>query len=98
MLMTSPELDNVINDRVRPQLLAHGGDIEVLSVSNGVLRFRLLGQCAFCPSAGLTAEQLVAQAVTGALTGITRVVLEQGVSDSLIAQAHALLSARALTR
>ncbi|WMJ82793.1 NifU family protein [Oscillospiraceae bacterium LTW-04] len=92
MLKTNPILDKVINDTVRPQLLSHSGDIEVLSVANGILRFRLLGQCAGCPSAGLTTEKLVAQAVKNALPEITEVVLVQGVSDSLIAQARKILN------
>ena len=94
MHTTNPRLDKVIRDMVRPQLVAHGGDIEVLSVADGILRFRLLGQCAGCPSAGLTTENLVAEAVTSALPEITDVVLVQGVSDSLIAEAKKMLNER----
>lgn len=87
----NPKLEEILNDLVRPQLMLHGGDIETVSVAEGVFRFRLLGQCAGCPSAALTTENLVAQAVMQALPEIKQVVLVQGVSEHLLQQAKALL-------
>ena len=87
----SAALDQVINNQIRPQLLLHGGDIEVLSVEGGVLRFRLLGQCAGCPSADLTAQTLVREALVAALPEIKEAVLVQGVRDSLLQEARSLL-------
>ncbi len=38
------QIEQVLNETVRPQLALHGGDIESLSCEDGVYRFRLLGQ------------------------------------------------------
>ena len=41
------EIERVLNQYVRPLLRSHGGDIEVLEFTeeDGLLRFRLMGQC-----------------------------------------------------
>jgi len=41
-------------DRVRPFLLADGGDIELLAVDGNSATVRLTGACANCPSAHMT--------------------------------------------
>lgn len=89
------EVEAVLDARVRPALLTHGGDIEVLSLENGVLRFRFLGQCSGCPSASLTTEQLVEAEVTAVLPEVRQAVMVQEVSDSLLAQARALMGRHA---
>ena len=48
------EIERVLDQHVRPLLRGHGGDMEVLGLEDGVLRFRLLGKCSGCPAAGLT--------------------------------------------
>jgi Fe-S cluster biogenesis protein NfuA len=35
---------------IRPALQMDGGDIELVAVSDGVVRVRLLGTCSACPS------------------------------------------------
>lgn len=85
------EVEAILDERVRPSLRAHSGDIEVLSLENGVLRFRFLGRCSGCPSASLTTEQLVEAEVTAALPAVRQAVMVQEVSDGLMAQARALM-------
>src|SRR3954454_10986498 len=42
-------------DSVRPYLGSHGGDVELLAVSDdGTVRLRLLGSCDGCPSSSVT--------------------------------------------
>ncbi len=41
-------------ERLRPYLLRDGGDIEVLSVEDGIVKVRLLGACGTCYSSTLT--------------------------------------------
>ena len=53
------QVQEVIEERVREKLLAHEGDIEVLSVEEGIVRVRLMGKCAGCPSAWITTEELI---------------------------------------
>ncbi|MDD4312505.1 MAG: NifU family protein [Eubacteriales bacterium] len=84
-------IQQVIEERIRPQLLLHNGDIEILDWSDGVLRFRLTGQCAGCPSADLTTEELVQAELTAAVPAVKRVVLVREVAQSLLEQAYAIL-------
>lgn len=85
------EIERVLDEKVRPSLRLHGGDIEVLDFEDGILRFRFLGQCSGCPSAYLTTEQLVQEEVCAALPQVKQVVLVQQVSQSLLDQAWAIL-------
>lgn len=88
-------IEQVLDDRVRPQLELHQGDIELVDCGgNGVLRVRLTGQCAGCPSASLTVQELVAEQVCAAVPEISQVVLLGGVSDRLLNEARELLAHR----
>ena len=84
-------IEAVLDEHVRPLLRAHGGDMEVLSVEDGVVRFRLLGHCAGCPAADLTTEELINTELTQRVPGVTRALLVQQVSEGLLDQAKAIL-------
>ena len=85
------EIHRVIEERIRPQLLRHNGDMEIVNFSDGVLRFRLTGHCAGCPSADLTTEELVQAELVREIPAIKRAVLVREVAASLIDQASAIL-------
>ena len=40
--------------QVRPALQADGGDVELIEVSDGVVKVRLKGACGSCPMATMT--------------------------------------------
>ena len=40
--------------RIRPAILADGGDIELVALAAGTARVRLTGACAGCPMAHMT--------------------------------------------
>lgn len=88
------ELEAVLDQYVRPQLRGHGGDLEVLSVEDGVLRFKLTGQCAGCPAADLTTEELIRGEVAARIPTIRQVMLVRESSGELLEQARAILRAR----
>ena len=76
----------------RPALRAHGGEIEIDRLEEGVLYVKLLGQCAGCPSADLTNETIVEAELVQALPELVRkVAVVQTVSDELWEQAKKLL-------
>ena len=86
------KIEAVLDERVRPALRAHGGEIEIDRLEDGVLYVKLLGQCAGCPSADLTNETLVEAELTAALPELVRkVAVVQTVSDELWEQAKRLL-------
>lgn len=51
--LTMENVDMVLND-VRPYLVADGGNVEVVSLDNGVVSLRLQGACGTCPSSTVT--------------------------------------------
>lgn len=86
------KIEAVLDERVRPALRAHGGEIEIDRLEDGVLYVKLLGQCAGCPSADLTNETLVEAELVRALPELVRkAVVVQTVSDELWEQAKKLL-------
>ena len=50
-------------DGVRPYMHSHGGDVELLSLEDGVARLRLEGSCQGCPASAATLEQAIRQAL-----------------------------------
>ena len=41
-------------NKVRPQLQADGGDVELVDVEDGIVKVRLQGACAGCPMSQMT--------------------------------------------
>jgi Fe-S cluster biogenesis protein NfuA len=63
-------------ESVRPYLRSHGGNVELLEVSNGVVRLRLQGSCHHCPSSSLTMQQTVEEAIYGRAPEVTAIEVE----------------------
>ena len=85
-------LEQLLETLVRPALRAHNGDVELVGYQDGILRLRMLGQCAGCPSADLTNETVVEAELTAALPEVVeKVAVVQTVSDELWEQAKKLL-------
>ena len=85
-------IEEVLDEKVRPSLRAHGGEIQVDHLEDGVLYVKLMGQCAGCPSADLTNETLVEAELVKALPELVKKVsVIQTVSDELWEQAKRLL-------
>ena len=58
------KIEEVLDERVRPNLAQHGGNIEIEKLEDGVLHVRMHGQCSGCPSAELTLENIMVTADT----------------------------------
>jgi Fe-S cluster biogenesis protein NfuA len=41
-------------DEIRPQIQMDGGDVELVSVENQIVKVRLVGHCAGCPMSQMT--------------------------------------------
>ena len=52
-------IEAVLDEKVRPALRSHGGELEIDRLEGRVLYVKLLGQCAGCPSADLTNETVI---------------------------------------
>ncbi len=90
--MTIIELDRLMDEHVRPLLREHGGDAEILSYENGILRLRMLGQCAGCPAADLTNETLIEGSLRQLVPELSQVVLVHQVSEDLLREARRLMT------
>jgi len=88
------EIEKVLDERVRPDLALHGGNIRIINFDKGILLVRMTGQCSGCPSAELTMENLVNTELKQAFPAISQVVMDIGVSDDLINEAKAILQRR----
>lgn len=63
-----------ILDRLRPMLMADGGNIELIDVKDGEVFVQLVGACGMCPSSTMTLKLGVERAIKEALPEIKRVV------------------------
>jgi Fe-S cluster biogenesis protein NfuA/nitrite reductase/ring-hydroxylating ferredoxin subunit len=69
-------------DDVRPYLGSHGGDVELLGISEqGVVTLRLLGSCDGCPSSAVTLKLAVEGAVEAAAPEVTGIEVETPADD-----------------
>ncbi len=69
-------------ENVRPYLGSHGGDVELLDVSeSGVVRLRLLGSCDGCPSSSVTLKLAVEGAIEAAAPEITSIEVEDAPAE-----------------
>lgn len=50
-------------ESVRPHLHSHGGDMEVVTVEDGIVRLRLEGTCDGCPASAMTLKYAVEEAI-----------------------------------
>ena len=48
------EIQQIIEEKIRPALQADGGDIELVDVEDGIVKVKLVGACAHCPSSSIT--------------------------------------------
>jgi Fe-S cluster biogenesis protein NfuA/nitrite reductase/ring-hydroxylating ferredoxin subunit len=70
---------------VRPYLGSHGGDVELLDVTDeGVARLRMLGSCDGCPSSSVTLKLAVEGAVEAAAPEIVAIEVEEPARGSMI--------------
>ena len=85
------KINETIETYIRPLLRSHGGDMEVLSFEDGILRFKLTGVCAGCSAADLTSEDLINKELTERVPEVKQVVLVNEVSEDLLEQARKIL-------
>jgi Fe-S cluster biogenesis protein NfuA len=60
-------------DEVRPYLELHGGNVELLSVDDGVARLALEGSCNGCPSSAVTLKLAIEEAIHKAAPDVERI-------------------------
>lgn len=61
-------------EKLRPMLMADGGNIELVDVKDGEVLVHLVGACGMCPSSTMTLKMGVERALKDAMPEIIRVV------------------------
>ncbi len=67
-------------DKVRPYLDSHGGNVELLGVTDEVVRLRLQGSCKSCPSSAMTLKLAIEEAIMAAAPDV-RAIEAEGVAE-----------------
>jgi Fe-S cluster biogenesis protein NfuA/nitrite reductase/ring-hydroxylating ferredoxin subunit len=74
-------------DRVRPYMGTHGGDVELIEVTDeGVARLRMLGSCDGCASSAVTLDLAVKDAVEAAAPEIVRIEVVEDKPEQAVAR------------
>jgi Fe-S cluster biogenesis protein NfuA len=60
--------------KLRPMLQRDGGDIELVDVTDGIVKVRLTGACGSCPMSTMTLKMGVESALKKEVPGVREVV------------------------
>ena len=61
-------------DEIRPSVQADGGDIEFISVENGIVQVKMQGACQGCPGIHMTLSMTVEPMLKERVPGIRSVI------------------------
>ena len=67
------KVEAVLN-KIRPSLMADGGNVELIDVKDGVVSVRLVGACGSCPMSTMTLKHGVEHTIKSELPDIKEVV------------------------
>ncbi|MBR9647177.1 NifU family protein [Clostridium tyrobutyricum] len=82
----------VIEEKIRPYLNSHNGDIEFLDIRDGIVKIRFLGECSSCISAKYTVKDIVETSLKKEIPEIKEVQLIQYMDEEMISMAKKILS------
>jgi len=61
-------------DKIRPSLIRDGGNVELIDVSDGVVKVKLTGACAGCPMSTMTLKMGIERILKQEIPEIKEVV------------------------
>ena len=64
-------------DEVRPYIHSHGGQVELLAVSDGMVELRMSGSCAGCAASAMTLKRGIEEALRQHYPGFKQVLAEE---------------------
>ena len=67
------KVEEILN-LIRPNLIADGGNVELVEVKDGVVSLKLTGACAGCPMSTMTLKNGIERALKERVPGIKEVV------------------------
>ena len=72
--MTEKEKVEAVLEQIRPSLQADGGDIQLVSVKDGIVSVKLQGHCAGCPMSQMTIKNGVERILKQQIPEVKEVV------------------------
>lgn len=84
-------------DGARPFLQSHGGDVELLSVTDGMVRLRLAGNCRDCSSSNMTLKLAIERAIYEAAPDVTEIITGDQIVREDPGTANGLVQLRGLS-
>jgi|TARA_B100000315_G_scaffold221360_1_gene224679 Fe-S cluster biogenesis protein NfuA len=71
-----PEKEKIeeVLDKIRPNLVADGGNVELVDVNEGTVEVRLTGACGGCPMAAMTLKMGIEQVLKQEIPEVKEVV------------------------
>ena len=86
------ELVKIIDQKIRPAINAHHGDIEVMGITGeGIVQIKLTGACSTCPGAQHTLHEVIESVLKEACSEVKGVMPVFQVNEELIQAALNLL-------
>jgi Fe-S cluster biogenesis protein NfuA/nitrite reductase/ring-hydroxylating ferredoxin subunit len=71
-------------EQVRPYIHSHGGEVELVSVDDGVVRVRMSGSCQGCAASAMTLRRGIEEALRAGYPGFREVVAEEADEPRLL--------------
>lgn len=84
---------SLIEERIRPSLLEHGGDIRIKEIKGKDVGLVFQGACRTCPAAQITLEEVIEKTLREELPETGRVYLINETDPELLAFAKKLMHA-----
>jgi Fe-S cluster biogenesis protein NfuA len=72
-IMMRDKVEEVL-DKIRPQLMMDGGNVELVEVNEGTVKVRLTGACGDCPMATMTLKMGIEKILKQEIPEIKEVV------------------------
>lgn len=85
-------INKILDEKVRPQLREHEGNIELVEIKNDIAYVRMTGHCSGCPSAIYTLESIVKEEILENTNIVKDVKLHQDVDPELYDFAKKILN------
>lgn len=63
-------------EKVRPYLRSHGGNVDLVAITDGVVRLQMQGNCHGCPSSAMTLKLAIEEAIYEAAPDVTAIQTE----------------------
>lgn len=73
MISAEEKVNNAL-ESIRPFLKADGGDVELVTIEDGIVKIKLLGACRSCDISHITMKVGVEESIKRAIPEVTEVI------------------------